>query len=262
MDVNNDLSFEKVQEEYLKKNLKESDLNILKGFSKGDVALFRRLALRRLFKEPIEYLTNCKVFFGREFYVDRRVYIPTNETEFLVKFLLADIDKNEKAIVLDVGTGSGSIAITIKIERPKCLVYGSDFHPSALEVANINKKRHRAKINFIESYYVDDLNIEEPTHIIADLPYGNGDDKYILDSFKNIDEIRHMPQTATFHPEGIGNAYRECVESVLNKGWRSFLYFETGLLPEEIVADFIPHGIKYQYIKKNHYSLTKIWLNQ
>jgi HemK-like putative methylase len=253
------LTVEQVKEKYLRKNLRESDLSILADFSGKDVALFNRLAHRRFFKEPIEYLINRKLFFGRVFYVDRRVYIPTNETEKLVRFVLDEID--DKSVILDVGTGSGSIAITIKTERPQNTIYACDFHPSALEVANLNKQKHNVDIEFIESYYVDDLNIPEPTHIIADLPYGNWDENYILDSFKNIEEIKHMPLTATFHPDGIGSAYKELIDSIKAKKWKSLLYIESGLLPENLIATFIPQGIKYQYIKDNDYSITKIWLN-
>lgn len=252
-------TIEQVKKKYLRKNLNESDLNILADFSGGDIALFNRLAHRRLFKEPIEYLVNHKEFFGRTFYVDRRVYIPTNETEKLVRFVLNEMDDN--SIVLDVGTGSGSIAITIKKECPQNKVYACDFHPGALEVAIINKQKHNVDIEFIESYYVDDLNIPEPTHIIADLPYGNWDENFILDSFKNIEEIKHMPLTATFHPDGIGSAYRELIDSIRTKKWKSLLYIESGLLPENLIKEFIPQGVKYQYIKENDYSITKIWLN-
>lgn len=239
---------DELKKEYQNKGIKTKDFDALAKHANDDLSLLRRFLERRLYKEPIEYIIQSKLFWKRDFFVDRRVYIPTIETEELVQLVLDEM--NDESVVLDVGTGCGNIAITIKKERPNNKVYGSDFHSSALEVASINKNIHGVDVEFIESYYVDDLNITEPTHIVADLPYGDWSEEYILDSFKNVEEIKHMPLTATFHPEGIGNAYLGLIESVRQKQWKSVLYLETGLMPEIIVTSFIPKGIKYQYIKK------------
>ena len=81
------------------------------------------------------------------------------------------------ASILDVGTGAGNIAITVKSERPSYTVHGCDINAAALKVARSNAKKHHCSVMFFESNYVDDIYIE-PTHIIANLPWG--DDSYVL----------------------------------------------------------------------------------
>lgn len=100
---------------------------------------FRELLARRLTGEPVAYLVRQREFYGRPFRVDRRVLIPRPETEHLVEAVLA-LDLPEDARVLDVGTGSGAIALTLALERPGWRVVGTDLSPAALAVAKENAR--------------------------------------------------------------------------------------------------------------------------
>lgn len=105
---------------------------------------FRDLLARRLQGEPVAYLTGEREFYGRSFRVDRRVLVPRPETEHLVEAALAvarEIELPETARVLDVGVGSGAIAVTLALERPGWRVVGTDLSPGALALARENADR-------------------------------------------------------------------------------------------------------------------------
>ena len=100
--------------------------------------------------EPIQYITNQAYFYGREFYVNPSVLIPRQETEILVKETI-EICKNKylkNPVILDIGTGSGCIAISLKKEIPKADVYALDVSLEAIEIAKINSTAHNTDIAF------------------------------------------------------------------------------------------------------------------
>jgi release factor glutamine methyltransferase len=98
---------------------------------------FGELVRRRLRREPVAYILGRKGFRGLELAVDRRVLIPRPETELLVELVL----ELRPARLLDVGTGSGAIALAVADELPECEVTATDTSPAALEVARANAER-------------------------------------------------------------------------------------------------------------------------
>ena len=122
-------------------------------------------------------------FYGRDFLVTPDVLIPRPETEQIIDQVLTMAGKpylpgvkptkcviNESPIILDVGTGSGCIAITIKKELEKATVYASDISKEALNIANENAKNHQTDITFVESNLLKEIKIT-PEVLIANLPY-------------------------------------------------------------------------------------------
>jgi release factor glutamine methyltransferase len=101
---------------------------------------FFALTGRRLSGEPVAYLTGSKEFMGLEFEVDHRVLIPRPETELLVETALKILPP--APVIIDVGTGSGAIAISLAFYRPQAVVYACDLAPEALAVARSNAVRH------------------------------------------------------------------------------------------------------------------------
>lgn len=242
---------EKIIEEFKEKGLNETDIKVISDEVGNDLAKFRRVAQRRLFKEPFAYIFNKVNFFGNSFFIDRRVYVPNPETEEMVKIFL-EMAKG-KSTVVDVGCGSGAIGISIKLKIKNLNVYATDIDPSALEVAKINAKNLNADIDFHESFYVDDIDILNPEYVISDLPYGNA--SYTLPSI-DMGEFAHMPPISLFHPQGALKAYQELIASILRKKWRTTLIFETGRVEKGEVAKIIPSGFKWNYIQKDNYSVT------
>ena len=101
----------------------------------------RPLVARRREREPVAYILGHRDFYGRRFKVTRDVLIPRPDTETLVDHALRCIPEDAACRVLDVGTGSGAVAVTLAAERPLALVTATDISPAALEVALENAKR-------------------------------------------------------------------------------------------------------------------------
>ena len=101
---------------------------------------------------PIQYILNQAHFFGLIFTINEHVLIPRPETEELVFWILEDVKSNENdnLKILDIGTGSGCIAITLKKKAPKLLVSAMDISAKALEVARTNALINRVDVNFME----------------------------------------------------------------------------------------------------------------
>ncbi len=126
---------------------------------------------------PLQYITGKACFYGHFFQVNKAVLIPRPETEELVYYALKKIPKREAVNILDVGTGSGCIAITVALERPDANVYALDVSHEALEVAKKNAKLLGAtNVQFIqadflkdESWYIDlpkfDFLLSNPPYI-------------------------------------------------------------------------------------------------
>jgi len=238
-------------QKYKHLGLNEADIEYLYKLANHNEKIFQRYAQRRLLGEPLTYIMGSTIFFGRQFEIDKRVYIPNRETQYMVGTLLQYIGLN--STVVDIGTGSGTIAITIKKEFPMCKIYAVDIDPGALDVARINARKHEVDICFSEGFYVDELDLESVDFIISDLPYGSP--KYALQSI-NVKEFEFMPPTATFHPKGILEAYRELIASIQKKKWHCKLFIETGLVPEDEVKKIIPTDLNWHYKKLENYSVT------
>jgi release factor glutamine methyltransferase len=101
---------------------------------------------RRLQGEPLQYIVGSAPFWGRDFSVRRGVLIPRPETERLVEICLELLDDRKGARVLDIGTGSGAIAITLKLERPELEVKAVDISPTALKQSRENARTLGAEV--------------------------------------------------------------------------------------------------------------------
>lgn len=167
-----------------------------------------RLIKRRAREEPMAYLLGTKPFCGRDFVVNKHVLIPRPETEELVEHVLLSLQassfKLQDALIWDVGTGSGAIAVTLKAECPKATVIASDVDSRALAVAKRNAKTILKKSSAISFFKGSLLTPQiqkailkhKPKHltIIANLPYLPLRDKKVLS--KGV--VRYEPAKALF----------------------------------------------------------------
>lgn len=134
----------------------------------GDAAeAFAALIRRRADREPVAYILGRKEFRHITVVVDRRVLIPRPETELLVE---AGLQVPEGARVVDVGTGSGAVALALKHERPDLIVSGTDASEDALTVARGNAVRLGLEVSFIRADLMD--GVAGPLDaVLANLPY-------------------------------------------------------------------------------------------
>jgi release factor glutamine methyltransferase len=127
-------------------------IDSMKPLAPEELQSYRELHKRRRRGEPVAYLLGEREFYGRSYLVDRRVLVPRPETEHLVEVALERTrDRSLSARVLDLCTGSGCVAITLKKERPTTSVFGTDVSSDALAVARANALRLGALVAFRES---------------------------------------------------------------------------------------------------------------
>ena len=185
-------------------------------------ALGQRLAEwveRRCEGVPTQYLTGVQEFFGLEFEVTPDVLIPRPETEHLVEEVLAHAGPGDR--IVDVGTGSGAIAISIKKKQPAASVAASDVSPAALRVAARNARRHGVSIDFFAGDLAAALRPASVDLLISNPPYVPLADLPGLQR-----ELRAEPPTALFGGEDGLEAYRRLVPeaaAVLRPGGRLLL---------------------------------------
>lgn len=134
-------------------------------------AAARALFARRLRGEPAAYLVGEREFFGRAFRVTPDVLIPRPETELLVELALERMPPGQRLRVLDLGTGSGAIAVTLALERPMPEVYASDASAAALAVAAGNAALHGVQVRLVHSNWFEALPDFPFDLIVCNPPY-------------------------------------------------------------------------------------------
>jgi len=146
--------------------------NLNNKLNKNQLKLFKNLIELRAKRMPVAYITNKKEFWKNNFLINKSVLIPRPETELLVEKILKKIKKNERKNILDIGTGSGCILISILIERHKCKGTGLDISKSAINVAKINAKIQQVenRITFIHSD-IDKFCSNKYDFIVSNPPY-------------------------------------------------------------------------------------------
>jgi release factor glutamine methyltransferase len=147
---------------------------------------------RRLRGEPVPYILGEREFYGLEFRVTPDVLIPRPETELLVDLALARIPGDGPCRVLDVGTGSGCIAVVIAHLRPRASVVATDLSPAALQVAQENARRHAARnVEFGCGDGFAPVHGEHFDLIVSNPPYVAQDDPHLLQG-----DLRFEPKQA------------------------------------------------------------------
>lgn len=192
-----------------------------------DDALTLNDALNELKKgNPIQYILGEADFFDLKFKVNEHVLIPRQETEELIHLIIKNSSKANK--ILDVGTGSGIIPITLKTELITPQVFGLDVSAEALKVAKQNALNHKAEVSFIEQNILDESNWD---NLPNDLDVLVSNPPYVLNSEKELmhhNVLKFEPHLALFveddNPLLFYKAITELGIKKLKKG--GALYFE------------------------------------
>lgn len=162
---------------------------------------FRSDWSRRKRGEPLQYIVGSAPFYGREFFVKRGVLIPRPETESLLEFCLQYLKDKPGARVLDIGTGSGILGISLKLEKPDLEVTASDLSLAALSVAKKNSVAMRAELRFLRASFLSSgLEQEDWDLVVSNPPY--------LDFRKDkiADNVREWEPRMALEPKAIGNS--------------------------------------------------------
>jgi release factor glutamine methyltransferase len=154
----------------------------------AQVAVFEALVQRRLQHEPVAYIVGEKEFFGLTLQIDKHVLDPRDDTEVLVEWALVCGDSFSAPRFLDLGTGSGAIALAIKSQRSQSIVSAVDVSSEALRVARQNAKRLSLDVSLFESNWLSQVTGEFEV-IVSNPPY-------IEDNDPHLDRLQHEPLSA------------------------------------------------------------------
>ena len=211
---------------FLKKALKYSDsiivLNDDFDILDHEIEIIESFIESSKNKIPIEYMLHEAAFYGRNFYVDNRVLIPRDETELLIDILKNYYQKKDLKVV-DLGTGSGCIAISIALEIPKSIVLGVDKYLDALNVATKNKHIHQVtNFHVKQSDWLSDINVYDFDVVISNPPYIDPTDKHLKD-------LIHEPKNALIAADrGLSDIKKISIQAYKKLKIGGILMFEHG----------------------------------
>lgn len=198
---------------------------------------YEPLVARRERREPVSYILGTREFWGLPFEVGPDVLIPRQETEFIVEEALTLVDKDSAPFIVDVGTGSGCIAIALAREIPGARIVATDLSRHALDVARRNAERHGVsnQITFVETSFLQGVDAGVDL-VVSNPPYVPS-----LSEQGLTPEVRdYEPAVALFGGEdgldGLRNVLEEAAAKLSPGGW---LVMEFGCGQDDCVAGLV-----------------------
>lgn len=202
----------------------------------AQTAQFMSLLKRRMAGEPIAYLTGRREFYGREFAVSPAVLIPRPETELLVERGIDKVRVRAPARFLDLGTGSGCVAISLALETGADMV-AADISADALAVARRNADRLGARLTFLESDWFGSVEGRFDL-IVSNPPYVAEGDPHLAQG-----DLRFEPAGAlSSGPDGLSAIRRIVADAPAFLNPEGWLFFEHGYDQAPAVADLLAAG--------------------
>jgi release factor glutamine methyltransferase len=233
-------------------------LEFERRLSEADLAPLRELVKRRGQGEPLQHLLGTVEFCGHIFAIDKRALVPRPETEQLVELLLSEFrDQKSEVRILDVGTGSGVIALCLAAKFAKAEVFAVDISEDALSLAKENAARLGlgSRVRFQEGDLLENLT-ERFDLIVANLPYISMNDRRLL-----AREVLHDPQVALFAGPAGDELVRRLIEQApayLNPG--GLLALEIGINQAEGLSELLRQKNYHDIEPKKDYSGTTRFL--
>ena len=172
----------------------------MRFITEGEDARYSSLVAQRALGHPVAYLTGVREFYSREFAVGPEVLIPRPETEILVEAALARLANG--ASCLDLGTGSGAIAVTLACERRDLAVTATEYAADALELARRNAAAHNARVELLHGHWYAPVAGRRFDAIVANPPYIAASDPHLAEG-----DLRFEPRAALADgsPDGLGS---------------------------------------------------------
>ncbi len=227
-------------------------LEFERNLAENELGPLRDLVKRRGQGEPLQHLLGTVEFCGHTFAIDKRAMVPRPETEELVELLLAEISGQKSEIrILDVGTGSGVIGLSLAVKFPQANVCAIDISEDALSLARENAAQLRLseRVRFQKSDLLENVS-ERFDLIVANLPYISMQDRHLL-----AREVLHDPEVALFGGSSGDELVRELIEQApahLEPG--GLLALEIGLGQAEGLSHFLRQKNYHDIELKKDYS--------
>ncbi len=181
--------------------------------------LFLSLIDRRSNYEPVAYLIGSKEFYSYEFKVTKDTLVPRPESEAIITFLIEEAKDSPNPNIIDVGTGSGALGITAKLQLPNAKVLLTDISHEALAVARQNAEHHNLEVGFVKTSILDRLHLPDGSFILANLPYVDRSWDFLSK------ELSHEPQSALYANEGGLELINELLNQVHESNARNIMLF-------------------------------------
>jgi release factor glutamine methyltransferase len=219
--------------------------------NENELARLRELVKRRCQGEPLQHLLGTVEFCAQTFAIDKRAMVPRPETEELVELVIAETGNRKPEKILDVGTGSGVIGLSLAAKFPEAKVCATDISQDALALAHENAERLglTEQVQFQESDLLECLP-ERFDLIVANLPYISMQDRHQLSR-----EVLHDPEVSLFSGDGGDELVRKLIEQTLahlNPG--GLLALEIGINQAEGLIDFLRQKNYHDIGSKKDYS--------
>jgi release factor glutamine methyltransferase len=202
------------------------------------ISLADNLVKKRKAGWPLAYLTGHKEFYGREFFVDENVLIPRPETEETI-----DVVKSLRPrTIADIGTGSGCIAITLKLELPDAKVFAYDISQGALSVVSKNAARLDVDLDKLElSDLTGSVELDDVDVVVANLPYVDPTWDFLSP------EIKKEPSLALFADDHGLSLIKRLIKELSAKHYSGYLVLESDISQQEDIVNFaLDNGFEHQ----------------
>ncbi|MFU7502592.1 MAG: peptide chain release factor N(5)-glutamine methyltransferase [Candidatus Tisiphia sp.] len=215
--------------------------------------IFKNLVNRRILLEPIAYIIGYKEFYGYQFIIDNKVLIPRQDTEVLVHAILSDIKINVKLAILELGTGSGCIAVSLLLEmlNDNINVTATDISNEAIAIASQNAIKHKVSDRFkiINSNWFDNLEKQEFDIIVSNPPYISFDDTVYM----SPETLKYEPHLALFAEDnGLTSYYIIAKEAKGFLKQNGKLFLEIGFNQLAAVTEiFVSYGYTVKQVYKD-----------
>lgn len=199
---------------------------------------------KRANHEPLAYIRGRVEFYGRTFLVNSDVLVPRPESETMIELLLNQVESKKLKVkrIVDVGTGSGALAVTAKLEIPEARVIATDIDPKCLKIAKKNAQKYNAKVKFVQGNLLEPLTTSPwpLSTILANLPY-------VPDRFPINRAAKHEPKLAIFGGKDGLDVYRQFWQQSSRLG--PHLIFTESLPPSHDEMSKLAKSAGYKLIK-------------
>ena len=226
----------------------------------NEIILYREFIRRRGKFEPLQYITGSVEFFGIEFKVNNSVLIPRPETEILVETIINSAGKEENIDILDIGTGSGNIAVSIAMNLPNSKISAMDNSIDALEVAKENAKLNSVenRIDFMNESILNGFNYPAKKYdiIVSNPPYISAEEFRVVQP-----ELKVFEPRAALTDEGDGLTFFRIISSktktILKE--KGKLFFEVGKDQSKLVENILlENDFQNITIKKDYLNIERV----